>query len=560
MPKKGRWALAAVLLVAFAFRGLFIAQDMRALVTRGPLYDDSFYSFEIARNIARGLGSTFDGVTPTNGYQPLYVFLLVPVYAAAGDHATLPIYIALLGSALCNVLTGLILFRLVRTYASVRAAFFGLVLWSFGPAIVRQAVNGLETSLATLLVVASVEYYLRVFRRAVQPSRRQALTLGILLGLSVFARVDALLLVAALGIDAFLRRRPHELRALAWTAGAALVVMLPWCIGSQALFGSPLPDSGRATRFLSEAYAPHDHPQFTAASFAGGPPLSYLLENLSRSCLQLGTSPVLHVFTRGLERTMMAAQLGSGSTLYAVGSLLALAGLGIWLLVRRSARHARNVTSDFGFLFLYSALLMAAYSFVIFGQIFYSRYYYPIFFFSIVLGALAFDVLVGLITSRRARRVTAIACTAAYAVVLCFMSLHRVQNGNYRFLHVVDWIAARTEPGARIGVFNSGAIGYFSDRHIVNLDGKVNPQALAALRAGAICDYIEAEGLEYVIDHEWILRHFLLDGPAAPRCIHFARVDGAEALGVPGWAAYRVVREATTQGPGGPSVASRLSP
>jgi len=527
---------------------------------RGPLYDDSFYSFEIARNIAHGLGSTFDGVTPTNGYQPLYVFLLVPVYALAGGSPTLPIYLALFGSAVCNVLTGLILFRLLRAYASPRAAFFGLVLWAFGPAIVRQAVNGLETSLAMLLVAASVEYYLRVFRRAPAPSRRQALTLGVLLGLAVFARVDALLLVAALGLDAVVRRRPGEMRTLAWAAGAAVLVLLPWCIGSQAIFGTPLPDSGRATRFLSEAYAPHDHPQFTNASFAGGPPLSYLMENLSRSCLQLGTSPVLHVFTRGLERTAQEAALGPGATLYAVGSLLALAGLAVWWFVRRSTRYARNVSKDFGFLFLYSALLVAAYSFVIFGQIFYSRYYYPIFFFSIVLGAMAFDVLVGLLHSRRAQRAVAVGCTVAYALVLAFMSLHRVQNGNYRFLHVVDWIAARTEPGARIGVFNSGAIGYFSDRHIVNLDGKVNPQALEALRTGAICDYIESQGLDYVIDHDWILHHFLLDGAVAPQCMHFARIDGDAALGVPGWAAYRVVHDVTTLAPGATAVASRLRP
>lgn len=426
MPKMSRWALAGLLVAALAFRSLFIAHDMREMVMRGPLYDDSFYSFEIARNIARGAGSTFDGVTPTNGYQPLYVFLLVPVYALAGQNATLPIYLALFGSALCNVLTGWILFRLVRAYASQRAAFFGLVLWAFGPAIVRQAVNGLETSLAMLLIAASIEYYLRVFRRAPAPSRRQALTLGALLGLSVFARVDALLLVAALGVDALVRRRPGEMRALGWAAAAAALVMLPWCVGSQALFGSPLPESGRATRFLSEAYAPHDHPQFNSESFAGGPPLAYLVENLSRSCLQLGTSPVFHVFTRGLERTLQAAEMDSGATLYAVGSLLVLAALAVWMLVRRSARHAGHVSRDFGFLFLYSALLLAAYSFVIFGQIFYSRYYYPIFFFSILLGALAFDVLVGLIQPRRVRRAVALACTIAYAGILAFMSLHRV--------------------------------------------------------------------------------------------------------------------------------------
>ncbi len=558
MSSTVRRAFVVLLLLGLAFRVLFVAQDMRALVMRGPLYDDSFYSFEIARHIAEGDGSTFDGTTPTNGYQPLYVFLLVPVYWLAGGNATAPIYVALLGSALCNMLTGWILFRLLRNYASLRAAFFGLALWCFGPAIVRQAVNGLETSLAMLLVAASVEYYLGVYRRAAVPTRRQCLTLGALLGLAIFARVDAVLLAAALGIDALVRGGARARRPLLFVGLAAAIVMTPWCVGSRILFGSILPESGRATRFLSEAYAPHDHPEFSAATFLHGPPAMFLAENFSRSLLQLGTSPVLHVFTRGLERTLQAAQVAPLANLCAVGGFLLLAFLAFGLLGYRRRRGGQGMPRDFVFLVAYSAALVCAYSFVIFGQIFYSRYYYPVFFISILLGAFAFDVLMKLIPRARVRRAASVACTVAYALTLAYMSMHRVQNGNYRFLHVVDWIAARTEPGARIGVFNSGAIGYFSDRHIVNLDGKVNPAAFAALNQGTICEYIESQGIEYVIDHEWIVRHFLVDGTTGtPPCIHLARVDGAAALGVPGWAAYRVVRDVADGGTGTPAVALR---
>jgi hypothetical protein len=544
MSSKSRFLLCALLVAALAFRLLFVAHDMHTLVTRGPLYDDSFYSFEIARNIARGLGSTFDGVQPTNGYQPLYVFLLVPIYWASGDHPTLPIYLALVGSAICNVLTGWILFRLVRGAASLAAAFFGLVLWSFGPAIVRQAVNGLETALAMLLIAAALEYYLRVYRATPAPTLRQAATLGVLLGLAVFARIDALLFVVALGADAVWRRRRAEGRALAVAGAAAAIVLLPWCVGSQALFGTVLPESGQATRFLSEAYAARDHPDFTAASFAAGPPPRFLAENLSRSFLQIGTSPVLHVFTRGLERVLGSAHVPPAATLYAVGGFLLLAGAGAILLVRRRARGE----GDLRFLFVYAVLLISAYSFVIFGQIFYSRYYYPIFFLSIGLGALAFDLLLRMVRTPRHRRMLAVVCTSAYAIVLVHMSLNRVQRGHYQFVDVVDWIAARTPPDATIGVFNSGAIGYFSDRRIINLDGKVNPAALSALQRGEIGEYIAAQGIDYVIDHEWILRRFVLDPSGAGRRVDLARVDGDAGLGVPGWAAYRVLSAPTAAG------------
>ncbi len=43
--------------------------------------DDAFYYFQIARNMAEGKFSTFDGgITQTNGYHPLWLFLITPFY------------------------------------------------------------------------------------------------------------------------------------------------------------------------------------------------------------------------------------------------------------------------------------------------------------------------------------------------------------------------------------------------------------------------------------------------------------------------------------------------
>ena len=43
--------------------------------------DDSFYYFEIAKNLSDGKFSTFDsGITHTNGYHPLWLFLITPFY------------------------------------------------------------------------------------------------------------------------------------------------------------------------------------------------------------------------------------------------------------------------------------------------------------------------------------------------------------------------------------------------------------------------------------------------------------------------------------------------
>lgn len=553
-----RRSVQVVLIASLAFRLLFVAHDMRDLVTHGPLYDDSFYAYEIARNMARGLGSTFDGVEPTNGYQPLYVFLLVPLYWIFSGHENLPIYVSLFFSALVNVLTGAILYRLARRYASSAAAIFALILWGFGPAVVRQSINGLETALAMFLLAAALEYYVGAFRSAAA-GRRQAVTLGVLLGLAVLARIDAILFAAALALDLVWRRPRGALRRSLVVAATAAAMVLPWAITSQVVVGSVVPESGAATRFLSTAYAPHDNPAFSGMSFEDGPPAPFLAHNLSRSVLQLGTSPVMHVLTRGLERLLHGLRLDGGTTLYVLGSLVALSALlgGSIVFRRRILRQDAN-QRDFGFLFGYAVLLLAAYSFVVFGQIFYSRYYYPIFFFSILLGAFAFDVVRGLCPGPRLRRAVTLGVLLTYGLTLPYMSAHRLRNGNYLFRNVVDWIASTTPPGATIGVFNSGAIGYFSDRHIVNLDGKVNPAALAALRAGTLRDYLARRGVDYVVDHEWILGRFLLETEADDGGPHLVRVGDSAALGVPGWAAFRVEPRAVASERGAAGVATRL--
>src|SRR5262249_54593302 len=51
----------------------------------GLTFDDAFYYFGIARNVAHGHGSTFDGIDPTNGYHPLWMLLSVPIYAFGMD-------------------------------------------------------------------------------------------------------------------------------------------------------------------------------------------------------------------------------------------------------------------------------------------------------------------------------------------------------------------------------------------------------------------------------------------------------------------------------------------
>src|SRR5215470_16813449 len=72
--------------VVLAVAAATLALRPRPLVVLWPVLEDGFYSLTVARNVALGRGVTVDGVSPTNGFQPLFTFLTVPAFAAAdGD-------------------------------------------------------------------------------------------------------------------------------------------------------------------------------------------------------------------------------------------------------------------------------------------------------------------------------------------------------------------------------------------------------------------------------------------------------------------------------------------
>lgn len=66
-----------------------------ARLGKAILVDDGYYYLQIAGNLARGLGSTFDGLNSTNGYHPLWAFALVPVFWLIPESPERALHIAL---------------------------------------------------------------------------------------------------------------------------------------------------------------------------------------------------------------------------------------------------------------------------------------------------------------------------------------------------------------------------------------------------------------------------------------------------------------------------------
>ncbi len=73
--------LGGILTYGGAFAWHMLASFNLINLIRDVNGDDSFYYFQIASNLAKGKFSTFDGgITRTNGYHPIWLFLITPFY------------------------------------------------------------------------------------------------------------------------------------------------------------------------------------------------------------------------------------------------------------------------------------------------------------------------------------------------------------------------------------------------------------------------------------------------------------------------------------------------
>ena len=158
----------------------------------GYFEDDFFYYAEVARHLAAGDGSTFDGIHQTNGYHPLWMLVLVTLYklfpGTAFFVAVQAVSLAAILVFFFGVLRCLRAFGIPSRLAPLTAlllSLHALLLFRFGMEVTLALPLGIWT-LATILDPA--------FRW----TPVQTLQYGLLACATILARLDNLFLVASL--------------------------------------------------------------------------------------------------------------------------------------------------------------------------------------------------------------------------------------------------------------------------------------------------------------------------------------------------------------------------
>lgn len=463
-------------------------------------YDDAYYYFAIARNIASGHGSTFDGINLTNGYHPLWMLVsVIPFKLGLDDLVAARVLLAVqlvFGWGLSLLLIAKLLDRDLahwprpsrrdaaadpgRRRAATRVLAVLFALMAVNPFVVKVFVNGLETGitvtlLAALLLVGST----RRSSWTSDTTHPWRLGVGLLLAALFLGRTDSALLIGCLFL---------------------------WC-GAEAVRGlrtrERAPDgtgaAGRGLIALVELFAPATvtalaYLAFNNATFGTPLQISGLVK---RAPLSASTIVTFAIFV------VVAALIGHRGFRAAHG--------------RRPKRSPRFVlvgafASRTAWFAAFCVLLVGYYT-VLQTQI-WPWYFAPLVLYVLILFLLAVADMTDVALADAKPGATparALAPLAAiFGVLLVGALVYEAvafTDPNLRSIQLADrdaglWLRDNTPESTVAASWDAGATGYFSHRSVINLDGLVNSKAyLEAFQRGDHAAFVACQGMTHLTNH-----------------------------------------------------------
>lgn len=465
--------------------------------------EDGFYYLQIARQLARTGLSTFDGINLTNGYHPLWLLALVPIFGATSDLDLGVVLVTLLQGGLFAVST-LVIYLIARKFCGVLAASLAATTW----VLISHSVglSGLEFEIHALGISLLVLLYLKWFHEATPP-RHSYLVFGLVAAVTFLARLETLLLAAILGAFLALSESRSGLSRTSVVSLVAfglpvLLVALTYGLVNLRVFGHPTPVSGAlryawSTEWLVRDPIFQDYGWLAAKAFNWLIPLQ-ALGGIMRYPLSYAIFPFyLSVGTFGIGWLWLSAALS----------------LRRWVVSRRIAEQLTRLHP----FILYSVISYSAYTLVYHGGLSFAQHYF-------VIQPLLFALLVAFAFETTWKRVNRLAPTMApirltrgillVGAVAFWLSIPAytlrtvVLNGIAEIAHpardslrvAASWIDSHLPEDAIVGVWNAGTIGYYSSHRIINLDGLANSWQFYERDRNELCDYWRKQGITYLVD------------------------------------------------------------
>lgn len=477
--KAGIILIGALLLYGLFLRMLPLFQGAEATAFRF-ISEDGYLLLTVARNIAIGEGMTVsDGTIGTNGIQPLIGFVYAAAFVLSGGDKIDGLVIVMIMMTTLSAFGAWAVFRFSKRALAAQTdnwiwPAFAAALWFISVLPVAHTMNALETGLYTALAAITFTYFAELMERDRNYTLREQMILGTLCGLCFLARIDGAMLVTAIFAVRFLvrlaayRAKVQDVVVEALLPGLiSLAFAAPWLLTNYLRFGSIMPISGPA--------------QSINAEFAQNLPLlpSKLFEQV---VLML---PVPGAFESNIPFSILLLLFVSFIVGIFVRTQFAL---------RSETRYAACAYLIFG-------LGISSYYGLFFGAPhFLSRYTFPLSPLGVTaLISTALTISAYLPRLSELLRVGFVGASTLAAVIVTtdrFVATPKAHD----HVQVVRWIEQYVPEDTWVGAVQTGTIGFWHDRTI-NLDGKVNPHALAArINEGNVLDYVGRSEIDVLAD------------------------------------------------------------
>lgn len=483
MRSEERTLFWLVVICGLAYRLIFIWSGR----AEGSLIaDDAYYYFTIAHNIASGFGPTFDRLAPNNGFHPLWLLLLMPIFKIFGTSLWLPVRLALSLSAVFDIISGFVIYNILYDSTMRSAALIAASIWLLSPFTLLIGLRGMEVSLAVVIILLLLWYLNRAIGGAASLSIKSSIIAGFLLGLAGLARTDNLLILGltVVALVFIMRRKDGVLKPAFWlsvTAATSLLITMPWFLWNYRNFGSIMQVSGQVKFYLVGKWGSFFG---TWHTFAGA------IRSLSYTVL----APIVFPskFLSGEE--FRSPQI---SIAVIIGMLVIIIGTAYYT-TKGIRQNMIDGSSKIIVMFssLYLVIHIIVYGFILrFYAVWYALPFYA--FLAILLGFSIPLFLEGL-GRLKTLKISAILFLIAFGISIHLLFLarnnHQSRGPETFYGRTLSAIAKKYPHGAIIGAFNAGALGYIAPKYgnlrVTNLDCLVNNRAFDAVKKGQYLDYV----------------------------------------------------------------------
>ena len=491
--------------------------------------DDAFYYFKTAQNIVEGQGVTFDSIARTNGFHPLWMIVLLPIFMIARYDLIIPLRLVIGFQTLLGIGTGLIFYRMCRRYCSGWVSFIAALAWVMLPRI-HSVTNkgGVEAGLSAFFITLLWAQLIKVGHdlSTGKKSLWQIFGLSVIAIFTLFSRLDNVFLVFIVGAWFLLRfwKEPGDELAnssfpwrwwlqLAGAYFAPLIFALGgYMLGNKLYFGSPMPVSGTIKRWWGTLeFTVYGYPPKNLAEFME----HFFSDNGAIGPWAIVTAPFYSLADWLVS--LLRAEATMETRRISLTLLGAIFMIGIGFLVIRNRKFFSKITWEWNLIPLLLTCLFHITYYKWTGSVAQKEWYWiPEMFFVILLIPIIFESLYRGLSRQRYTHWIIVSVIFFLAVGIAKPHIERINKvitytppaEEQYYLRRAHWLEENTEPGAIIGMTGSGSSGYFTqDRVIVNLDGLINSVAyFVHLQNSTADEYLESISVDYIFGNAYIMQ------------------------------------------------------